>query len=118
MRLKLLSAITLLCISSSIAFAQTTEFTYQGKLNDGGTSANGAYDLEFRLFDVLNGSTALAVQQKPGVLVTGGIFTVQLDFGATFTGVARYLEIAIATSGGSLTTLTPRQPITSAPYSI
>ncbi len=29
------------------AFAQTTAFTYQGRLTDGGSPANGSYDLQF-----------------------------------------------------------------------
>src|SRR5690606_40317095 len=31
--------------------AQTTEFTYQGKLKVSGVDANGQYDMRFRLFD-------------------------------------------------------------------
>ncbi len=52
--------------------------------------------------------------------VAAGIFTVQLDFGASvFPGAARYLEISVKpTSGLTFTTLGPRQPLTSAPYTI
>ena len=39
-----------LILSASTAFAQTTAFTYQGKLTDGGAAANGQYDFTFRLF--------------------------------------------------------------------
>ena len=31
--------------------AQTTGFTYQGKLGDAGAPANGSYDFQFKLFD-------------------------------------------------------------------
>src|SRR5215471_7796680 len=31
--------------------AQSTSFTYQGRLTDGGNPANGNYDLQFSLFD-------------------------------------------------------------------
>jgi hypothetical protein len=31
--------------------AQTTAFTYQGKLSDGGNAATGQYDFQFKLFD-------------------------------------------------------------------
>ena len=41
----------LLCVSS-VALGQTTAFTYQGKLTDGGNPANGSYDLQFALFDI------------------------------------------------------------------
>ena len=100
--------------------AQTTEFTYQGRLNDGGLAANGNYDLEFRLFDVNADGAAIGTIQRLGVTVTNGSFTVGLDFGAQFNGAARFLEIAVKPSGSAnpLTTLNPRQPITSAPYAI
>src|SRR5690349_10170191 len=38
-------------LNVSITLAQTTAFTYQGKLTDNGTPANGNYDLTFKLFD-------------------------------------------------------------------
>src|SRR5687768_14160329 len=44
-------ASVLLLLASGAVFAQTTSFTYQGKLTDGGTGANGNYDLQFTLFD-------------------------------------------------------------------
>lgn len=34
----------------NIAQAQTTAFTYQGRLDDGAGPANGSYDLTFALF--------------------------------------------------------------------
>ena len=39
------------------ALGQTTVFTYQGRLSDGGQPANGTFDLEFKLFDALNAGT-------------------------------------------------------------
>ena len=36
---------------AAAASGQTTSFTYQGKLTDGGTPANGSYDLQFALWD-------------------------------------------------------------------
>ena len=33
--------------------AQSTAFTYQGRLQDGGTNANGTYDFQFTLWDSL-----------------------------------------------------------------
>src|SRR5215471_3171588 len=76
--------------------AQSTAFTYQGKLNDNGVAGNASYDIEFRLFDVASGGASLGVQQKLNVQVTDGVFAVQLDFGAgAFSGPARYIEIAV-----------------------
>ena len=111
----------LLVLGSNLVSAQTSEFTYQGKLTDSaGTFAS--YDFEFRLFDVATGGTALGTIQRPGVQVSGGVFTVKLDFGgsSTFRGSERWLEIAVKPAGSAnpLTILTPRQTVTSAPYSI
>ena len=36
---------------ASPGLAQTSTFTYQGRLTDGGTPATGIYDLQFLLFD-------------------------------------------------------------------
>src|SRR5205085_5958358 len=49
-----------------------------------------------------------------------GLVTVSLDFGSSaFDGSARYLELAVRTAGvGSYTTLSPRQPLSPAPYAL
>src|SRR3989442_458715 len=72
-----------LCLfaGANAAFAQTTGFTYQGRLTDGGTPANGNYDLQFALFDSLSGGTQVGSTQNINtVLVSNGVFTVSLDF--------------------------------------
>ena len=43
----------------SIVVAQGTAFTYQGRLNDGASPANGAYDLTFTLFNAPTGGANL-----------------------------------------------------------
>ncbi len=105
---------------AAISHAQTTEFTYQGRLADGGQTANGNFDLEFRLFDAETGGTEIGALQRLNVPVAGGIFSVKLDFGANFDGQTRFLEIAVKPPGSanSFVTLAPRQTITSAPYAI
>ena len=116
---------------AQIALAQTTQFTYQGKLTDGATPASGTYEMEFKLFDALTGGTQqpqpvpitidLTVANGNPVTVTGGIFSVKLDFSVnSFTGANRWLEIAVRkpTDPPGFTVLNPRQPITSSPFSI
>ena len=113
----------LVLLATTTAFAQGTTFLYQGKLSDNGAQANGSYDFQFKLYDMLAGGT---LQGSPttvtvsSVQVTSGIFTVELDFGsAGFPGANRFLEIAVKPAGGpTLTMLTPRQPVTATPYSI
>jgi hypothetical protein len=113
---------TLLVLTASFAQAQTSIITYQGRLSDAGTAANGTYDLQFKLYDAstlgnLQGSPNTVT--KAGVNVTNGIFTVQLDFGSSgFPGADRYLEISVQHNVGGYTTLLPRQQLTSTPYAI
>ena len=101
--------------------SQTTEFTYQGSLSNGGTAANGNHDFEFALFDALSGGSQTgSTIALNNVLVTNGIFTVRLNFGNQFSsGATRFLEIRVRPAGQpGLTTLSPRQPMTSAPYAV
>ena len=99
--------------------AVDTAFTYQGRLLDGGTPANGTYDLEFRLYDASSGGNQVGGLISVGdLLVTEGLFTVQLDFGDVFDGTVLWLAVAVrpGESGGAYTPLDPRQELTAAPY--
>ena len=82
-------------LMSGYALAQTTSFTYQGRLTDGGTPANVNYDLQFALWDSVSGGLQIgSTLTRTSVSVSGGIFTVQLDFGVgAFLGADRFLEI-------------------------
>jgi hypothetical protein len=99
-----------------------TIFTYQGRLVDNGSPGNGLYDLQFTLFDAETlGIQVGSPQVTNDVSVDQGLFTVALDFGArVFKGDARWLEVAVrpGASTGPFTTLTPRQPLTPAPYAL
>ena len=101
--------------------AQTTTFTYQGKLADSGLPANGNYDLQFALWDSLSGGAQIgATLQLNSTSVNAGVFTVPLDFGVnSFPGADRFLEIGVRPSGvGNFTVLSPRQQISSTPYAM
>ncbi len=108
-----------LCVSSA---AQTTAFTFQGSLKDGASAANGSYDFEFKLFDLVSGGAQQgSTLQRLNVAVANGIFTVSLDFGAAvLPGADRFLEIGLRVNGnpGGFQQLLPRQQIASSPYSI
>ena len=119
-------ACLVLFLGTGAAFAQTTSFNYQGRLPD--SLPDGIYEMQFKLFDAAAdgnqvGSTLTLDgfgSNPPAVTVTGGAFTVQLDFGAdVFPGADRYLEVWVKYSGE--TTFTPRRPrqqLTSRPYAI
>lgn len=98
--------------------AQPGSFTYQGRLVDGGVAANGSYDFRFGLYS--SGGTQWSVVTILGVPVTNGIFTVALDFEPFFIGADRFLEVRVKPAGSAdpYVTLSPRQPILSAPYAI
>ena len=116
------AALGLLLCWVSAGWAQTTAFTYQGKLTDAGNPANGTYDLQFRLFDALASGTQVgSTVIRDDVTVSNGIFTVTLDFGAAaFPGANRWLEIGVRTNGsaGLYSTLNPRQPLLAVPYAV
>lgn len=116
-----LLSLLIICLGLVTAQAQQTAFTYQGKLTDGGSAANGNYDLQFALFDSPTDGTQISTTKTlASVSVSAGIFTVSLDFGANaFSGATRYLEISARSTGvGSYMRMTPRQPISSIPYAV
>src|ERR1700730_326872 len=106
------------------AFGQTTAFTYQGRLTDGGVPANGSYDFLFGLYDNPDVGTGSEIGTHQGfvtVQVTNGIFMVTLDFGVNaFPGADRYLQIIVQQTGAPPPPilLSPRQKLTSTPYAI
>jgi len=116
------AVVSLLFMGAAIGSAQTATFTYQGRLQDTGTAANGAYDLQFRLFDALiSGNQVGTTVVREDVLVNGGVFTVSLGFGAAaFPGADRFLEVSArpGTSTGAYVALSPLQAITSTPYAL
>jgi hypothetical protein len=106
----------------STLFAQGSAFTYQGRLTDSGSPANGNYDLRFTLYDAISGGTILGGPVTNTVVgVSNGLFTVVLDFGAgPFDGNSRWLDICARSNGAAtiFTTLAPRQQLTATPYAI
>ncbi len=106
-------------VQAATAFGTT--ITYQGRLVDAGAPANGVYDLRFLAYDAEVGGTQFgAVVTKEDVLVTNGLFTTLLDFGAdAFKGDQRWVEMAVKPgTGGSFTVLSPRQPVGAVPYAL
>src|SRR5258708_1511818 len=82
--------------------AESTVFTYQGNLQNGGTAANGIYDLTFGIYtNVAGGSPIGTVLQNSNVGFTNGLFTASLDFGNVFDGTPCWLEIGVRVHGGA-----------------
>ncbi len=105
--------------SSQAQTLQGTDFTYQGLLSDGGNPATGNFDFLFDLYQADAGGASLANDAATNVAVSGGLFTVTLDFGAAFTGYERWLQIRVRPAGGgAYTTLAPRQLLSATPYAL
>ena len=119
---KVLTMLAAAVLSARLAAAAQvgTAFTYQGQLSNGGTPQNGPCDFRFKLFDAAtSGAQVGATQTLTGVPVSNGLFTVSIDFGSAFVGFGRWLETGVACpSGGSITTLSPRQAMSPAPNAI
>lgn len=112
--------ILLFVISNGSAAAQTSEFSYQGRLVESGNPVTGTRFFRFTLFDE-TGAAIPGASVEQTLPVNAGIFSATLDFGATpfASGAIRSLQIEIKTNAGdAYTVLNPRQPILSAPYSI
>jgi len=125
--LRYISVVGLILFTStgSRVIAQTplgTDFTYQGRLTASGLPAVSNADFEFTLFDAeTEGVQVGALVSRINVGVVDGVFTTGLNFGAVaFNGDARWLQVAVRSPAGTggFTTLTPRQPVTAAPYSL
>jgi hypothetical protein len=124
-RTVLWSSVIIVACSTGLLKAQApvgTAFTYQGQLKQGGLPVTNTADFQFKLWDALAGGNQIgAMIPVNGKSVVNGLFTVTLDFGAgAFAGDARWLEIAVRSPAGSggYTTLTPRQELTPASYSL
>src|ERR1035438_1208573 len=118
-RLIVLVLLSALNLHPTTARAQGTAFTYNGRLNDSGSPANGSYDLQFTLYNAVTNGTAFGTLSNNATAVTSGLFTVTLDFGGVFNGLNYWLELAVRTNGGgAFSILSPRQQIMPTPYAI
>ena len=117
-RLVVSIAVPFILSAATPAAAVGTSFTYQGQLSVDGAPVDGVCNLQFRLFNAASGGGALANVGPVAVTVEQGLFTVALDFGDTFPGADRWMEISAQCPGKATQVLAPRQPITAAPYAL
>jgi hypothetical protein len=119
---KLALLFSIVVLASGICLAQTSGFTYQGKLAEGGSPANGSYQFECKLFDAATGGNQVGSTQTVVATVQNGIFTTRLDFGAAVfvAGQDRWLEISVRLNGSPdpYAVLTPRQQVNSVPFAV
>jgi hypothetical protein len=137
LRVLLIAAVTLLTFNISPGSAEKlslqplpeaaalidmgTAFTYQGRLLDDASPAEGQFDFQFKLFDAPSAGTQIGTTiTLPNQSVSSGLFTVNLDFGENaFTGFERWLEINVrpfSIDSEPYSILLPRQQINPTPY--
>ncbi|MBI3878652.1 MAG: hypothetical protein HY301_01125 [Verrucomicrobia bacterium] len=116
-----LLAVAAISFGALAASAQGTAFSYQGFLTFQGAPANGAFDLQFAVFDAATSGAQQGLTVVSNSFgVTNGLFALTIDPGANvFTGAARWLNIAVRpASSATFTNVVPRQPLAATPYAI
>jgi hypothetical protein len=112
-------AFVMLVNGSGLGAQAGTAFTYQGRLHNSGSAAAGLHDFEFMLFDSEQGGVQIGgTVSVNAVELTNGYFSVPLDFGNVFAGQEVWLETGVRAggTGETFTVLSPRQPVSAAPY--
>lgn len=110
-----------LLLLASHATAQSSAFTYQGRLTHNSLSADGNHDFRFQLYELESGGTPVGPSlTNSAVAVVNGLFSTTLDFGrVVFDGADRWLQIAVRPHGtDAFVSLTPRQALTPTPYAL
>lgn len=106
-----------LLLEVNLAPAQSTAFTYQGRLLSIGNPVNGSYDLRLFLYDAATNGSIIAGPVTNSVVVSNGLFTTAIDFGpGVFTGPDTWLHFGIRSNNvGNFTALSPLQQLTPIP---
>lgn len=90
-------------------------FTVQGRLVQDGVALDGAYDVEFTLWDAETGGVQIGGPIECDQLsFDAGLFSVTLDFGAVTDDAPRWLEVVVDVDPGigeDPVILTPRRPL-------
>jgi hypothetical protein len=98
----------------SAAATVNSRISYQGVLKESGTPVNNSRDMIFRLYSDSSCTTLEDTINKPGVTVTDGLFSVELDVDqGDFDGQGLWMQVEV---GG--TTVINCQEILPAPYAL
>ncbi len=126
------AAIAMIGMPTAKGNVDTGEFLYQAQLKKDGVPVNDTCDFVFSLWrDPVSTLPADQVGPElvfdgqdpnpPSINVTNGLFSALLDFGPTaFTDDPRWIEVSVACPAGTTTytTLSPRDLVAGAPFSI
>lgn len=112
-------AVVFLCCATTVTFAQVPRIiTFQGLAkNAAGAPLNGSFNLTFRLYDVLTNGLPLWTETHTNVPINRGIFAVPLG---VFTPLSPPFDQQywISVAVGTNPEMSPREPLTSAPYAL
>jgi hypothetical protein len=108
--------VVLICLSVGAFASVPTVINYQGKLAgpSGAPVADGVYAMQFAIYDVSVGGSALWTETNPNVQVKGGLFSVLLGGvnnipSTVFSAPNRFFGVTVGTDAE----MTPRQQIAS-----
>lgn len=111
----------LLCVPlGAEAATSPLKMSFQGKLLDTSNNPrNGTFDFTFRIYDSLSGGAQLWTENQSAVVVSNGVFSVELGSvtalsSALFAGTSAFLEVQVSPDSP----MTPRQQLLMAAYSL
>ena len=105
--------------SPSSAQAAPQLIAFQGRLTDANSNPrNETVSMTFSIHDALTNGSQLWTETQPAVVVSNGIFSVQLGAvtpipPSVFSSDTRYLQVTVGAEA-----LTPRQRLLSSPYAV
>jgi hypothetical protein len=119
-------ALTLIVWSAAVSKAEPmgTAWTYQGRLMDANSVADGRYDFQFKLYyGPAEPNQVGGTADVNDIDVIDGYFTAELNFGSdVFDGNSVWLQIDVrpgdSNDPNAFVTLSPRQELTPVPYAL
>jgi hypothetical protein len=113
---RLLMAAAMLSLSGLATAVAPDTLGYQGRLTNGGVAVNGNVTVTFRLYSVASGGLALWTEAQ-SLPVSNGLYSATLGQSTAFPGSLFTQPLWLGVSLNADPEMTPRQPLTSTPYS-
>ena len=101
-------------------FAQVPQtISFQGKIVEAGVPVNGTRNIQFKLYNIASGGSAIWTENHTGVSVSGGLFNVELGSITPFSPFVDFSEqywVGVSVAGGA--ELSPRYKLGVSPYAM
>ncbi|MGC9315132.1 MAG: tail fiber domain-containing protein [bacterium] len=113
-------ALGLMILLVAVAYSAPVEnvISFQGKIIVDGTPFSGTRSIEFNIYDVESGGTALWTENHIAVEIVGGLFNVELGGTTPLTTLDFDEQYWVGISIGIGAEITPRYKLTSSPYAM